>query len=149
MAVDHRLNHIMTATDPRLTGVPLDDVELQPRVRAALSRLGATNLGDAYWTLVTGALQQQPTIGPHSITSVRYAVKRALAASNPFRDQPRLDANNLLLAFESLVLDAFELEATPESPERDERLSAVRRKLNAVRHRIMNEMCRPLEETLP
>lgn len=81
MAVDVRLNQMMLAKDERLTSVPLDAVELSVRTLDGLKKVGATNMGEAYWSVVNRTLHRQYRIGPKSIKEVEDMVAHVLAVS--------------------------------------------------------------------
>lgn len=81
MAVDTRLNQMMLAKDERLTSVPLSALELSIRTLDGLKRVGATNLGEAYWSVVNRTLHRQYRIGPKSIKEVEDMVAYVLSTS--------------------------------------------------------------------
>ena len=81
MAVDTRLNQMMLAKDERLTSVPLSALELSIRTLDGLKRVGATNLGEAYWSVVNRTLHRQCRIGPKSIKEVEDMVAYVLSVS--------------------------------------------------------------------
>jgi len=79
MAVDTRLNQMMLAGDERLTSVPISALEFSVRTLDGLRKVGATNLGEAYWSVVNRTLHRQRNIGPKSIKEVEDMVAYVLA----------------------------------------------------------------------
>jgi DNA-directed RNA polymerase alpha subunit len=79
MTVDVRLSQMMLADDKRLTSIPISALEFSVRTLDGLRKVGATNLGEAYWSVLNRTLRRQRNIGPKSIKEVEDMVAYVLA----------------------------------------------------------------------
>lgn len=118
MAVDTRLSQMMLAKDERLTSVPLSALELSIRTLDGLKRVGATNLGEAYWSVVNRTLHRQYRIGPKSIKEVEDMVAYVLSTSPcpppaTIKERRLTDVLELFLSWTSAL--AITGSATPEA----------------------------------
>jgi hypothetical protein len=80
---------MMLANDERLTSVPVIALEFSVRTLDGLKKVGATNLGEAYWSVVNRSLHRQRGIGPRSVKEVEDMVATVLAATPVVPKAPR------------------------------------------------------------
>lgn len=118
MTVDVRLNQMMQANDERLTSVPLGAVELSVRTLNALKNVGATNLGEAYWSVVNRTLHKQRGIGPKAIKEVEDMAVHVLATwpsppPTPTKERKMAEVLELFLSWTGAL--AITGGATPEA----------------------------------
>ncbi len=117
MAVDTRLNQMVLANDERLTSVPVNALEFSVRTLHGLKKVGATNLGEAYWSVVDRSLHRQRNIGPKSIKEVEDMVATVLATRPVTPKTPRerqlVEVLEMFLSWTGAL--AITGDATPEA----------------------------------